>query len=109
METGQIERSIVALLDINCNSLQVQNFARSSIEYGEFGIDSASNPKDISIPVIIMADLEQMRVLDPRAADTAVGEDDSDDSEGLTSDPLVVPPISLNEVNLHLIATPPLT
>jgi len=33
--TGQIERSIVTLLDINCNSLQVQNLARSFIEYDE--------------------------------------------------------------------------
>jgi len=51
--TGQIERSIVTLLDVDCNSLQEQNLARSFTEYDEL----ASNPKDISIPTVI-TDLE---------------------------------------------------
>jgi len=102
--TGQIERSIVTLLDIDCDSLQVQNLARSFIEYDEFGIDRAGNPEDISIPMVI-TDPEQMRVLDLRAAGTAGGEDDSDCSEeGLASDSPVVSPIFLNEANLHLTA-----
>jgi len=43
--------------------------------------------------------------LDLRATGTAGGEDNSDDSEeGLASDSLVVPPVSLNEANLHLTA-----
>ena len=95
--TGQIERSIITLLDIDWNSLQVQNLARSSIEYDEFVIDLQVIQRMSSY-----LHLEQMRVLDPRAAGTAVSEDSSDDSEeGLTSDSPVVPSISLNEANLH--------
>jgi len=96
--TGRIEKSIV---DIDCDSLQVQNLARSFVEFDEFSIDPASNPGDISIPMVI-ADLKQMCVLD---AGTAGNEHDLDDNEeGSTSDPPVVLPFSLNEADFHLTA-----
>jgi len=92
--TGQVEKSIVALLDIDCNLPQVQNLAHSFVEFDELSVDPASNPGEISMPMVIT---------DLRAA---ASEHDLDDSEkGLTSDSsVVVPPISLNEADLHLTA-----
>jgi hypothetical protein len=51
--TGQIERSTVNLFNIDCNSLQVQNLARSYTEYDEFGIDPARHIEDISISTVV--------------------------------------------------------
>ena len=102
MVAGQIERSVVALLNIGCNSLQVQNLARSFIGYGGFGIGPAGNPEVNSISTAT-AGPEQMYVFDLRAAGTADGKGDSDDSEeGLKSNFPMVQPISLDEANLHL-------
>jgi hypothetical protein len=66
--TGQIERSIVSLLDIDCNSLQVQNLARSYTEYDECSIDPAGRIEDISISTVIkdlkeMSESEQLKIV----------------------------------------------
>jgi hypothetical protein len=68
--TGQIERSIVSLLDIDYNSLQIQNLARSYTEYDECSIDplAAGRIKDISISTVIkdlkeMSESEQLKIV----------------------------------------------
>jgi len=63
----------------------------------------SSKDQGVRLAQVLITDLKQMRVLD---SGTASSEYDLDDNEeGLASDsPAVVPPISLNEADLHLTA-----
>jgi hypothetical protein len=72
------------------------------IEYDEFSMDPAGRIEDISIPMIIM-DLQEMHKKAHglgQLEDITTGDEDEDSEEGLTS----IPPISLDEANLHLTA-----